>query len=140
MLNTAEIVTRIQDLMVHHKITAAAFAEKIGVQRSLVSHVLSGRNKPSLDFLAKVEHAFPEVDFIWLLKGDNLPSSPTPTPTMQSPLEIDDLQPPYKDGSQTQHNSSLPPDSKTLQESKHTNPSTIVHYYPDGSFDVFHKR
>ena len=41
MLNTAEIVARIQDLMVHHKITAAAFVEKIGVQRSLVSHVLS---------------------------------------------------------------------------------------------------
>ncbi len=49
--------------------TASSFAEKINVQRSGISHILSGRNKPSLDFVLKVLSAFPEVELYWLLNG-----------------------------------------------------------------------
>ncbi|MFN5845866.1 MAG: helix-turn-helix domain-containing protein, partial [Flavobacteriia bacterium] len=37
-----------------HNMTPSGFADKLGIQRSNVSHVLSGRNKPSLDFLEKI--------------------------------------------------------------------------------------
>ena len=47
----------------------SSFSEKIGVQRSSISHILSGRNKPSLDFILKVLSSFPEVDLYWLLNG-----------------------------------------------------------------------
>ena len=45
------------------------FADKINVQRSSISHLLSGRNKPSLDFILKVIENFPEVELLWLLNG-----------------------------------------------------------------------
>src|SRR5690606_15634735 len=49
--------------------SAAAFADKIGVQRSSISHILSGRNKPSLDFILKILAAYPDVELYWLLNG-----------------------------------------------------------------------
>ena len=45
------------------------FADKIGVQRSSISHILSGRNKPSYDFLLKIIEAFPQINAEWLLTG-----------------------------------------------------------------------
>lgn len=50
-------------------INPARFAEMIGVQRSSISHILSGRNKPSYDFLLKMMENFPELDAEWLLTG-----------------------------------------------------------------------
>ena len=70
MLNNTEIVHRIQKIMNENELSASSFADRIGVQRSSISHILSGRNKPSLDFLAKIEDNFEEVSFSWLLKGD----------------------------------------------------------------------
>jgi transcriptional regulator with XRE-family HTH domain len=45
------------------------FADKIGVQRSSLSHLLSGRNKPSLDFILKILDVFPDVDLYWMING-----------------------------------------------------------------------
>ena len=49
--------------------TASQFADEIGVQRSSISHILSGRNKPSLEFIQKVINRFPKVDSTWLING-----------------------------------------------------------------------
>lgn len=51
-------------------ITAAEFADKIGVQRSSVSHVLNGRNNPGFAFIQKILEAYPSVNSRWLLMGD----------------------------------------------------------------------
>jgi transcriptional regulator with XRE-family HTH domain len=64
-----EIKDRIRMVIDSHQLTAGAFADKIGVQRSNVSHVLSGRNKPSFEFVEKVLLAFPKVQAHWLLTG-----------------------------------------------------------------------
>ena len=69
MLNTDDFIKRLEVLFEHYGLTAASFSDKIGVQRSGVSHLLSGRNKPSLDFILKIISAFPEVDLYWLLAG-----------------------------------------------------------------------
>ncbi len=53
----------------YYGLTAASFADKIGVQRSSISHLLSRRNKPSLEFVLKVVKSFPEVNLYWLLNG-----------------------------------------------------------------------
>ena len=45
------------------------FADRIGVQRSSISHILSGRNKPSFDFLLKILNSFPQLNAEWLLTG-----------------------------------------------------------------------
>lgn len=50
-------------------ISPARFAEIVGVQRSSVSHILSGRNNPSLEFIQKILNAFPKVNSDWLILG-----------------------------------------------------------------------
>lgn len=50
-------------------LSSSQFADKLGVQRSNISHILSGRNKPSLDFIMKIKNNFPEINTDWLLFG-----------------------------------------------------------------------
>jgi transcriptional regulator with XRE-family HTH domain len=47
----------------------AQFAEEIGVQPSGISHIISGRNNPSLDFVIKMLHRYPALSADWLLFG-----------------------------------------------------------------------
>ena len=60
---------RILKFIESENITAAEFADKIGVQRSSVSHVLNGRNKPGFAFIQKILEAFPSLNSRWLLTG-----------------------------------------------------------------------
>ena len=77
MLNIDEFLFRLEKIMEKNQLNAAAFAELIGVQRSSVSHILSKRNKPSLDFILKIYNSFDDVELSWLLLGDdNLNTSP----------------------------------------------------------------
>jgi transcriptional regulator with XRE-family HTH domain len=64
------ITERIQAIIRHQGLTASAFADKLGVQRSGMSHIFSGRNKPSLDLVIKIMDAFPEISVDWLLRGE----------------------------------------------------------------------
>ena len=63
------MVDRIKKLIEKQNLTATQFAGEIGVQRSAVSHLLSGRNKPSLDFMLRIKNRFPDVSLNWLLLG-----------------------------------------------------------------------
>lgn len=64
------IQERLQLILKMHNVSPSIFADKLGVQRSNVSHVLSGRNKPSLDFLEKIILQFPRVNAHWLITGE----------------------------------------------------------------------
>tara|TARA_R110000868_G_scaffold85582_3_gene240658 strand:- start:13225 stop:13596 length:372 start_codon:yes stop_codon:yes gene_type:complete len=75
MVNNEEFAKRLQKVIDYYGESASSFAEKIGVQRSSISHILSGRNKPSLEFVLKILSSFPEVEWYWLLNGKgNFPS------------------------------------------------------------------
>lgn len=63
------MVDRIKSIMEYYHLSSAQFADRIGFQRSALSHVLSGRNNPSLDFVLKVKAAFPDIDLDWLTMG-----------------------------------------------------------------------
>ena len=81
MVNTNAFRERLEKILSHYDVNATAFAEEIGVQRSSISHLLSGRNKPSLDFVLKVIRRYPEVDLYWLLNGKgSFPAMPDPDP------------------------------------------------------------
>lgn len=56
--------------MSYSGMNAGDFAEALDVQRSSLSHIASGRNKPSLDFLVKVKARFPELEWNWLITGE----------------------------------------------------------------------
>ena len=69
MVNSAEFAKRLQKILDHYSISATAFSEEIQVNRSTISHLLSGRNKPSLEFVMKVIGHYPDVELYWLLNG-----------------------------------------------------------------------
>jgi transcriptional regulator with XRE-family HTH domain len=60
---------RIELILETENLTVSQFADKIGIQRSGMSHILAGRNKPSLDFVLKVLQSFPNLNTDWLLFG-----------------------------------------------------------------------
>ena len=61
---------RIFAILKYLQLSPSQFAEEIGVQRSSISHLISGRNKPSLEFIQKVLGRFPEINMQWLLNGE----------------------------------------------------------------------
>ena len=92
---------RLLQLLDMEQITPSKFADIIGVQRSSVSHVISGRNKPSYDFLHKTLKAFPGLNASWLMMGEGtmyeqmgrkVPGNLFDTPEMQpedpNPVQI----------------------------------------------------
>ncbi len=124
MLNTESIIQRIKLLMQQNELNASSFAEKIGCN-VLVSHILSGRNKPSLEFLVKIEANFKEVSFEWLLKGEKKSE-----PIHASSPALSDIAP--RDETQL----GLTNDSSITKQE----PIKIVHYFADGSFESFFKK
>lgn len=65
-----DFTERFTKVIEYSELTPAEFAEEIGVQRSSISHIISGRNKPSLDFITKIKTAFPKFEWDWLITGE----------------------------------------------------------------------
>jgi transcriptional regulator with XRE-family HTH domain len=64
-----EIKNRILEFLRTENKTSAQFAQEIGVQPSGISHIISGRNKPSLEFIVKMLTRYPALSSDWLLFG-----------------------------------------------------------------------
>lgn len=64
-----EMKDRISHIIRAKNLTAAEFAIQLGIQPSNVSHLLSGRNNPSLDFVKKLKETFPEYSLDWIVLG-----------------------------------------------------------------------
>jgi transcriptional regulator with XRE-family HTH domain len=112
------IQERLQLVLKMHNLSPSAFADQIGVQRSALSHVLTGRNKPGLDFLEKILNHFPRVNAHWLITGiapkDNLVEGKVLKTLSPKPLE----------------------ESKENKNEERT-VARIVLFYEDRSFDEY---
>ena len=64
------IAKRIAEIMKKKKISASDLSKKINVQKSSISHILSGRNKPSLDFVIKLSNSFNDINLDWIINGE----------------------------------------------------------------------
>ncbi len=67
--NTNEISDRIKAVMNKVGKNSITFSEEIGIQQSTLSHILNGRNRPSLDVVMKISQRYPEVSLDWLING-----------------------------------------------------------------------
>lgn len=127
MINNVEFSERLKKIIDFYDETASSFAEKIGVQRSSISHILSGRNKPSLDFVMKILSLYPEVDLYWLMNGKgNFPKT-----ELKSSLHINQSISEFTPSSPTSIDS-----NKTTPHPSENNSSIerIVIFYKDGTF------
>ncbi|MCT8340353.1 helix-turn-helix domain-containing protein [Flavobacteriaceae bacterium TK19130] len=136
MVNSKEFAKRLEKIFEHYGLSATAFAERIDFNRSTISHILSGRNKPSLEFVMKVVHEFPEVELYWLLNGkgsfpidteEKTELSPT-KPTQERMPESTNVQ---QSLSEAQVEAFTPSTSKEIDQ--------IILLYKDGSFKVYKK-
>ncbi|MDO6759406.1 helix-turn-helix transcriptional regulator [Tamlana sp. 2_MG-2023] len=127
MVNNEDFIKRLQKVMDYYGESASSFAEKIDVQRSSISHILSGRNKPSLDFVLKILSAFPEVNLYWLLNGKGeFPQSEEKLPKPEN-RKSQNPQTNFNFEEITVHKThSLPTEDKTIDR--------IVIFYSDGTF------
>ncbi len=154
MVNIDDFVKRLEIILEYYGLNASSFADKIGVQRSSMSHLLSGRNKPSLDFVLKILDVFPEVDLYWILNGKgNFPKSDDENVNSKmEPLEIERPSAPISLSenivatdlfSETYKREESPVKEK-LAESKISNFNSgdgeiekIVFFYKNGTFKVY---
>jgi transcriptional regulator with XRE-family HTH domain len=61
---------KIKNILLMKDMSPSRFADEIGVQRSSISHILSGRNKPSLEIIQKIVRRFPELGSEWIFEED----------------------------------------------------------------------
>ncbi|MBB3122903.1 MULTISPECIES: helix-turn-helix domain-containing protein [Mesoflavibacter] len=137
MINNTEFAKRLQKVIDYYGESGSSFAEKIGVQRSSISHILSGRNKPSLEFVLKVLSSYPEVELYWLLNGKgNFPAEKNST-EIKSEIptrpESQNLFSEVEEKTQETNSTSI---SRIEQNSK-KEIDRIVIFYKDGSFQNF---
>ena len=87
------MVNRIRELLEVRQLSPTQFADLIGVGRPVISHILSERNKPSLEVVQKVLDAFPDISLSWLMKGTGPmltdgASAPAASPAQVAPVEV----------------------------------------------------
>lgn len=145
MINTDDFIKRLEIILDYYGINASAFADKIGVQRSSLSHLLSGRNKPSLDFILKILDVYPEVDLYWILNGKgNFPknnttptelepkANSTPTPSTVAPEDL------FTGSIIEEKTTSLPKYPNEIMKNIFDDSiEKIVFFYKDGTFKSF---
>ena len=144
------IKDRLSHILRAKNLTATQFAEMMQIQPSNVSHLLSGRNKPSLDFLIKLKDVFPEYSFDWIILG-------------KKPITISERYHENKDDTPTSIDMKLKPMSENyvgdifnIVEEEKIEPAIetkdivdierpkqvkqIIYMYDDNTFDIFYSR
>jgi transcriptional regulator with XRE-family HTH domain len=138
---------RILQIMEHEGFVPSKFAEEIGIQRSAMSHITSGRNKPSLDVIMKILERFTYVDSDWLMfgKGNMIHQTVSVEPdlfknTAVNPPEVQ-ATPEYRKENRVETHTN---------DTKHTVSEQIIHhektiktvskimiFYTDNTFETF---
>lgn len=141
------MIERLKQILDYYNLSASSFADKIDVPRSSISHLLSGRNNPSLDFIIKVETAFEEVNLNWLVYGKG--NFPPHTENQQREVKIEknnapslftenvvfEQEPEKKSNTRFSESQQKPKESAAFREIKN-----ILVLYDDGTFEDFKKR
>lgn len=137
------MLKRLKQIITHYNLSASSFADKIDVPRSSISHLLSGRNKASLDFVMKVVDSFEEVELNWLVYGTgsfpknklikNTDNQPKKQP-VSSPSLFDKVNEPQ--GNKEDENTTKTTQIEQKKSAEKTIKKVIV-LYSDGTFSSY---
>lgn len=142
-----DIKDRLAHILRAKNLTASQFAELMEIQPSNVSHLLNGRNKPSLDFLIKLKEVFPEYSFDWIINGKKPITINEPNPVLSDKQEIkfdddrvmefdniEDSFPKIEPNTEEKvvDNQQINTDKKSIEE--------IIFVYSDKTFEIINKR
>lgn len=139
------IKDRIAHIIRAKNLTATQFAEMMQIQPSNVSHLLSGRNKPSLDFLIKLKDVFPEYSFDWIILGKKPITLSERTQSVKEELQNNDQFPIVETSSNFGDIFSVAEKSdqdtiNTITETKMEQSKQvkqIVYIYDDNTFEIY---
>lgn len=151
---------RINRILENYNLSSAQFAEKIGVQRSSISHIISGRNKPSYDFIVKIIEHFSDLNPEWLLtgKGNMLKTSLNRLNSLQdsdlfNQTTLNTKAPPQKASNQddlsntnhlndieNRHSDSIKYNENTNKVTNVNNVKFVIFVYDDNSFEILNKK
>jgi transcriptional regulator with XRE-family HTH domain len=134
---------KIKQLLSDRNLSPSHFADQIGVQRSSISHILAGRNRPSLDIIQKIVRRFPDLGLNWIL-DDQFPADKSPDITdaesmEKTPLQATSLS--YQTALEwnernTQGNDPVQPNVNALAGSQKSIERIVV-FYSDGTFSEY---
>jgi transcriptional regulator with XRE-family HTH domain len=140
------LVDRFRYVMKVYNETPSSFADKIGVQRSSISHILSERNKPSLDFIQKILEHYPKIDAQWLINGKQSTNEKMVTSAVNSSIEPERedayLQEEERQALQKEQLVELNSDKIAVKANKQLVDATkkvdrIIIFYSDHTFETF---
>jgi len=134
---------RLKHYIEEKDLSAIEFSEQVGIQRSSLSHLYSGRNKPSIDLLLKIKKQFPDINLEWLITGEK----------SHNDLEIDNNSSPdsskaLKKDVTYVNNPNVLTDNQLInlidnksgsQSSKNRESIKVLVFYNDGSYEEFKK-
>lgn len=131
--------------------SSALFAEEIGVQPSSVSHILSGRNRPSLDFVLKMLERYKSISTEWLLFGKGKMFKESVMPTLFDEIEMSGKIETREMKTEMSGQEEQPIEKEEVKATVQTEPGQnspcreeeidkIVWFYKDKSFSVFSPR
>lgn len=142
MFDQQKFIARLQKIMNYYEINASTLADSLGVLRSSISHLLSERNKPSLDFVLKITEKYPEIDLYWLLYGKGtFPKEEEPREEPKEklpPKKVTPIAPPEIPFPPIE-----PPQEKPIEKNvplkdiPKKEVQKIIFFYKDNSFEIF---
>jgi len=133
--------SRLTQFLQLEQLSPARFADILGVQRSGISHILSGRNKPGFDLIEKILIKFPDINAEWLITGKGKMYKDTSTPPLLSEqdagLHVIKERNLFSDIPLVKQPTPQPaPQEKTITEERRI--SKIIILYTDKSFSEYH--
>ena len=143
------IKDRLAHILRAKNLTATQFAEMMQIQPSNVSHLLSGRNKPSLDFLIKLKSIFPEYSFDWIILGKKPITASESNIKLTNELfnNVEEVR--FSDNGTSENHENLNDFKNIINDIKDCNVEKnsiskglkqIIYIYDDHSFEIFEKR
>jgi transcriptional regulator with XRE-family HTH domain len=133
-----DISQRLNLLLKEKNLSASKLAQIIGIQKSSISHIMSGRNKPSFDFLLKLKEHFPDINLDWFITGEGEMYETTEQPQIaeSKQTKLFDNSEQNKNGSSFLHYET----KKTVHKSKRNDVDSIIMVYDDDTYKILKPR
>lgn len=141
-----DLTGKIKQILIQKNISPSLFADEIGIQRSSVSHILAGRNKPSLDIVQKIVRRFPDLGVEWILDSEELPQTNPDADAFKSisKQSISNIKPGSQTSLESNRKNYLETPSVQINHKNNQKPSNrekaierILIFYSDGTFQEF---
>lgn len=158
LIESEGIIERVRYMMESMELNATAFATEAGITPSVISHMLNGRNRPTIETLNNIISAYPSWSYEWLLFGKGTPKREEQSVSLPIESSLFGSYEASAPSSQTAH--ATPSSESTLQSGLTSIPFTseeveqirqvllqqhtatrevseIRIFYSDGSYEIF---